>query len=240
MVPRRVYLYIILANGTPQSVPLLAPTFKIFKIFLMPDRAHFFLSDIILNGDSSSRPSYFSFKRWKTSFWRLVSPRVNLYVILANDTPQSVPRLAPMFSIFYMPYQTHFIFPIVCSYYYLRWHFKFVYLLFIERVLCLKLANDTPQRVSLCHFLANSTPQSVPQVASTITISIKRRFFCQLLFIRMPHSYIYLLYIKPRFGKWYPAECIYTSFWRVVPRRMYRDSPQRLNYFYAPSGAFFW
>ena len=47
MIPGSVYLYAILANGTPQSVLQLAPT---FTIVFMPHRANFLLAVSFFNG----------------------------------------------------------------------------------------------------------------------------------------------------------------------------------------------
>ena len=41
-------------------------------------------------------------------------------VILANGTPQSVPRLTPTFTLFLCPMQSSFFCPIVCNYYFQR------------------------------------------------------------------------------------------------------------------------
>ena len=46
MIPRRVYLYVSLANGTPQRVPRLAPT---FTRFFMSHGAHFFFCPIVFS-----------------------------------------------------------------------------------------------------------------------------------------------------------------------------------------------
>ena len=116
MVPRRVYLYIILAGGTPQNVPRLAPTFKLFlcsirRIFLIVSSR----TVIIINVGSSSAAVYFLLQEEYTSFWQTIPRRVYLYVTLANGTPQRVSLDSPQRSQYFLcPMERTFFVPL-CS-----------------------------------------------------------------------------------------------------------------------------
>ena len=145
-------IYLILANGIPQSVPWFVPMFKNY----MPHRAHFFHLVIFLNGYSSSAPVYFSLKGWNNSIWQLVPRRVYLYVILANGTPLSVPWLAQRLIYFLWLIESTFFFPIVPSSYFQRC---------LINCACLLLLKG-------CYipFKLVGTPQSVPQIVLTFTI----------------------------------------------------------------------
>ena len=167
MVPRRVYLYVILTNGTPQSVPWLAPT---FQIFFMPHRAHFFHLVLFLNCYSLSAPVYFSLKGWNTSFWQLVPRRVYIYVILAHGTPQSVPRLAPTFSIFFIPHRAHFFSTPTCAVIILNGAPSSAPVYFLLKGWYISFWQMIPRRVHLNVILANGDPQSVPRLAPTFRI----------------------------------------------------------------------
>ena len=107
--------YLILANGTPQSVPIhhfgewypaecTATRPNVQIIFYAPSSALCSVPScavIIFNGASSSATVNFLLKGGYTSFWKMIPRRVYLYVILANDNPQHVPRLAPTFTVFF-------------------------------------------------------------------------------------------------------------------------------------------
>ena len=64
---------------------------------------------------------------------------------------------------------------------------------------------------------------------------IEHTFSCQILFWMVTHQVDLPTFLskgeRPHFGDWYPPEWIFTSFWRMIPRRVYRDSPQCLVYF---------
>ena len=93
MIPRSVYLYVILADGTPQSVPQRAPNLMRFymrrqPLFMLPCRVylHFFL----VIGTPQRVPQLAT--RF-TTFIKcacLLFIEIVVYLVLANDTPQSV------------------------------------------------------------------------------------------------------------------------------------------------------
>ena len=132
----------------------------------------------------------------------MLPSRVYLHFFLPIGTPQRVPRLPTRFTKF-----------IECA-----------CLLFIEIVVYLILANDTPQSVSTCYF-----GEWYP---AECTASLRVIFpFLQMILQRVCLNVILANDTPQRvsirhFGGWYSAECT-------------AKSPESYNILYAPSTAFY-